>query len=89
MFCVISTFAFALTMRQTQMVLGQVPRLVAPNVVIVSSRLVTSGQPSADALSDLKSLGFEVIYLHHPLSPTRCEMSNLSLPDKGSRLSTS
>ncbi len=59
--------AFALTIAATQTVFGQVPRLVAPNVVIVSPHLVTSGQPSADALSDLKSLGFEaVIYLAPP-----------------------
>ena len=46
---------------------GQAPTLVAPNVVEISPQLVTSGQPSADELSKLKSLGFEaVIYLAPP-----------------------
>ncbi|MFO1309432.1 MAG: protein tyrosine phosphatase family protein [Burkholderiales bacterium] len=45
----------------------QAPRLVAPNVVDVSPSLVTSGQPTADALADLKALGFDaVIYLAPP-----------------------
>ncbi len=36
----------------------------APNTVTISARLVTSGQPSASALSDLRAAGFEaVIYL--------------------------
>jgi protein tyrosine phosphatase (PTP) superfamily phosphohydrolase (DUF442 family) len=39
-------------------------RLAAPNVVEISERLVTSGQPSAMALASLKALGFDaVIYL--------------------------
>ncbi len=39
----------------------------APNVVEISPRLVTSGQPSEKALSTLGSLGFEaVIYLAPP-----------------------
>lgn len=45
---------------------GQVASL-APNVVEISPQLVTSGQPSADALAKLKALGFEaVIYLAPP-----------------------
>jgi protein tyrosine phosphatase (PTP) superfamily phosphohydrolase (DUF442 family) len=45
----------------------QVPPLVAPNVVEVSPHLVTSGQPSADALANLKAQGFDaVIYLAPP-----------------------
>lgn len=76
--------AFALTIAATQTVLGQVPRLVAPNVVIVSSRLVTSGQPSADALSDLKSLGFEaVIYLAPPTVPDAVRDEQLIVTRQG------
>jgi protein tyrosine phosphatase (PTP) superfamily phosphohydrolase (DUF442 family) len=41
----------------------------APNVVPISPRLVTSGQPSADALSRLGAQGFgAVIYLAPPTS---------------------
>lgn len=41
--------------------------LAAPNVVEISPRLVTSGQPSAAALGQLKALGFDaVIYLAPP-----------------------
>lgn len=40
---------------------------LAPNVVEISPRLVTSGQPSAESLANLKVLGFEaVIYLAPP-----------------------
>lgn len=47
--------------------LGQVQRLAAPNVVAISPSLVTSGQPSATGLAELRSLGFEaVIYLAPP-----------------------
>jgi protein tyrosine phosphatase (PTP) superfamily phosphohydrolase (DUF442 family) len=46
---------------------AQAPRLAAPNLVEISPRLVTSGQPSADALARLKAFGFEaVIYLAPP-----------------------
>jgi protein tyrosine phosphatase (PTP) superfamily phosphohydrolase (DUF442 family) len=58
---------FALAIAATTAVGGQTPSLVAPNVVVVSPRLVTSGQPSASALADLRALGFEaVIYLAPP-----------------------
>jgi protein tyrosine phosphatase (PTP) superfamily phosphohydrolase (DUF442 family) len=41
--------------------------LKAPNVVEITPRLVTSGQPSAEALAGLKGQGFEaVIYLAPP-----------------------
>lgn len=47
--------------------LAQPARLAAPNVVEISPRLVTSGQPSAEALAGLKAQGFEaVIYLAPP-----------------------
>lgn len=43
------------------------PQLQAPNVVVISSRLVTSGQPNAAALAQLVALGFDaVIYLAPP-----------------------
>ncbi len=43
---------------------AQATRLAAPNVVVISEQLVTSGQPSAAALASLKALGFDaVIYL--------------------------
>ena len=46
---------------------AQAPSLVAPNVVIISPRLVTSGQPAASALAQLASHGFgAVIYLAPP-----------------------
>ncbi len=45
----------------------QASRLVAPNVVEISPRLVTSGQPSAEALAGLKAQDFDaVIYLAPP-----------------------
>jgi protein tyrosine phosphatase (PTP) superfamily phosphohydrolase (DUF442 family) len=43
---------------------GAARAVTAPNVVVIDSNLVTSGQPSAGALADLKNEGFEaVIYL--------------------------
>lgn len=42
-------------------------QLEAPNVVAISPRLFTSGQPSAEALAGLRALGFEaVLYLAPP-----------------------
>jgi len=44
-----------------------VPNLDAPNVVVISDLLVTSGQPSAESLATLKAQGFEAeIYLAPP-----------------------
>ena len=58
---------FALVLGATSAALAQTPRLVAPNVVEVTPRLVTSGQPSAEALGSLKVQGYEaVIYLAPP-----------------------
>ena len=46
---------------------AEVLRLAAPNVVVISPSLVTSGQPSAEALATLKAQGFgAVIYLAPP-----------------------
>lgn len=46
---------------------AQQPRNFGPNVVEINPRLVTSGQPSAEALSGLAAEGFEaVIYLAPP-----------------------
>lgn len=48
-------------------VLAQKPALDAPNVVEISPRLITSGQPTADSLATLASQGFgAVIYLAPP-----------------------
>ena len=46
------------------------PAIEAPNVVAISPRLVTSGQPTASALSRLAAQGFgAVIYLAPPTVP--------------------
>lgn len=46
------------------------PALRAPNVVIISPQLVTSGQPSRDELASLASKGFQaVVYLAPPSVP--------------------
>jgi len=46
---------------------AQGTRLTADNLVEISPRLVTSGQPSAEMLANLKAQGFEaVIYLAPP-----------------------
>jgi protein tyrosine phosphatase (PTP) superfamily phosphohydrolase (DUF442 family) len=46
---------------------AQASSLAAPNVVVISPRLVTSGQPAASALAQLASQGFgAVIYLAPP-----------------------
>jgi protein tyrosine phosphatase (PTP) superfamily phosphohydrolase (DUF442 family) len=43
------------------------PKIEAPNVVVISPRIVTSGQPTAGALSHLAEQGFNaVIYLAPP-----------------------
>lgn len=43
------------------------PRIQAPNVVMISPKIVTSGQPTAAALSQLAEQGFKaVIYLAPP-----------------------
>jgi protein tyrosine phosphatase (PTP) superfamily phosphohydrolase (DUF442 family) len=47
---------------------AQSPRLDAPNLVEISPTLVTSGQPSADALGTLKSRGFEAVIYLAPLT---------------------
>lgn len=46
---------------------SQAAPLAAPNVVEISPRLVTAGQPSAEALAGLKAQGYEaVVYLAPP-----------------------
>ncbi len=58
---------FVLAMAMTCGAFGQGQRLAAPNVVVISPRLVTSGQPTAAGLAELKAMGFEaVIYLAPP-----------------------
>lgn len=50
--------------------LGAAEDLQAPNVVPISAMLVTSGQPTADALSRLATKGFgAVVYLAPPTVP--------------------
>jgi len=48
--------------------LAQSPRLSAPNLVEISPALVTSGQPSAEALGTLESRGFEAVIYLAPLT---------------------
>jgi len=49
---------------------AQETQVAAPNVVVVSPRLVTSGQPSRSSLAALRSQGYEaVIYLAPPTVP--------------------
>ena len=61
------SFVFALGIAAAAVAFAQAPGLAAPNLVAVSPRLVTSGQPSAEALASLKASGFEaVIYLAPP-----------------------
>lgn len=63
----VSGLSFAMSIVVSGMACGQGPRLIAPNVVEISPRLVTSGQPSAEALAGLKASGFDaVIYLAPP-----------------------
>jgi protein tyrosine phosphatase (PTP) superfamily phosphohydrolase (DUF442 family) len=63
----IACLALALMLGAAGGAAAQAPRLAAPNVVEISPRLVTSGQPSAEALASLKALGFEAdIYLAPP-----------------------
>ena len=51
---------------------GQVLKLDAPNVVEISSELITSGQPTARALAELKSQGIGGLFTSlPPPSPTQ------------------
>ena len=62
-----TSFGGALLALATFSAPAQQPSLRAPNVVEISSQLVTSGQPSAEALAGLGALGFgAVIYLAPP-----------------------
>lgn len=63
---------------------AQAAKLVAPNVAEVSDHLVTSGQPSAAALAELKTLGFEaVIYLAPPTVPDAVRDEHLVVARQG------
>jgi protein tyrosine phosphatase (PTP) superfamily phosphohydrolase (DUF442 family) len=65
--CILCSLSLALLIVASVSSLAQPSRLAAPNVVEISPRLVTSGQPSAEALAGLKAQGFEaVIYLAPP-----------------------
>ena len=66
----VSAISFVVSICASGIACGQAPRLIAPNVVEISPRLVTSGQPSAEALAGLKALAFDaVIYLASPTVP--------------------
>jgi len=61
---ILCSVSFALLSLVTASSFAQPSRLAAPNVVEVSPQLVTSGQPTAEALTGLKAQGFAaVIYL--------------------------
>jgi protein tyrosine phosphatase (PTP) superfamily phosphohydrolase (DUF442 family) len=63
---------------------AQSSRLAAPNVVEISPRLVTSGQPSAEALAGLKVNAFEaVIYLAPPTVPDAVRDEQLIVTRQG------
>lgn len=55
--CVVGLLASAALGRAA----AQAPELVAPNVVPIDDRLVTSGQPQATALASLSRLGFQAV----------------------------
>lgn len=64
---VVRALCFAISIVASGIACGQSSRLVAPNIVEISPRLVTSGQPSAQGLAGLKALAFDaVIYLAPP-----------------------
>jgi protein tyrosine phosphatase (PTP) superfamily phosphohydrolase (DUF442 family) len=78
------TVALALSLTTAVCALAQGSKLGAPNVVEVSPQLVTSGQPSAEALSRLKALGFEaVIYLAPPTVPDAVRDEQLIVTRQG------
>ena len=85
--------AAVLLLLVTAGVSGETFRLNAPNLVEISPALVTSGQPSAEALGTLKARGFEaVIYLapltvpdavrDEPLIVTRQGLTFVNIPIK-------
>jgi protein tyrosine phosphatase (PTP) superfamily phosphohydrolase (DUF442 family) len=87
----IGSLALAVTLGVAAGALAQAPRLAAPNVVEISPRLVTSGQPTAQGLASLKALGFEAdIYLapltvsdairDEPLIVTRQGLTFVNIP---------
>jgi len=67
---ILCTVSLVLLIVASASAFAQPLRLAAPNVVEISPRLVTSGQPTAEALTGLKAQGFEaVIYLAPPTVP--------------------
>ncbi len=77
-------FVFSLAIAVPAAASGQTPRLIAPNVVVASPHLVTSGQPSVDALANLKALGFEAdIYLAPPTVPDAVRDEQLIVTRQG------
>ena len=60
-------YLLAVSFACTSRALASEANLVAPNIVTISPRLVTSGQPNAASLSRLYEQGFDaVIYLAPP-----------------------
>ena len=79
-----SLLALTSALSVTAGALGQTARLVAPNMVEVSAKLVTSGQPSAEALGGLKAQGFQaVIYLAPPTVPDAVRDEQLIVTRQG------
>lgn len=67
---VVSLFATIAASTLVSNALAAEPALKAPNVVEISARIVTSGQPTAAALAGLAAQGFAaVIYLAPPTVP--------------------
>jgi carboxymethylenebutenolidase len=65
-----AALAWERTLAFLKPVAAPAPDLQAPNVVVISQRLVTSGQPSAQALASLGAQGYgAVIYLAPPGMP--------------------
>lgn len=84
MYRLLSTVSCALLLAAAFSASAQVPRFVAQNLVEISSQLVTSGQPTAEILSNLKALGFEaVIYLAPPNVPDAVRDEQLIIARQG------
>jgi protein tyrosine phosphatase (PTP) superfamily phosphohydrolase (DUF442 family) len=79
-----NVLAALLMMMATAVASGQTPRFNAPNLVEISPTLVTSGQPSAEALGTLKARGFEaLIYLASPTVPSAVRDEGLIVTRQG------
>jgi protein tyrosine phosphatase (PTP) superfamily phosphohydrolase (DUF442 family) len=78
------SLSFSLLLVASASSFAQPSRLAAPNVVEISPRLVTSGQPSAETLAGLKAKAFEaVIYLAPPTAPDAVHDEQLIVTRQG------